>query len=120
MEIIIIVFWKLQPLQESKLLFYRVLIPSHAQTREGGKVQKLKSLFLSPVAFKLEVDNQNKKKKNFIQHCRKCISTQTGDFRLLKDDTDYSGSEEGRRGPRPRFGGMQTLKSLIRAAKLEI
>lgn len=63
MEIIIIVFWKLQPLQESKLLFYRVLIPSHAQTREGGKVQKLKSLFLSPVAFKLEVDNQNKKKK---------------------------------------------------------
>ena len=39
---------------------------------------------------------------------------------MLKDDTDYSGSEEGRRGSRPRFGGIQTLKSLIRAVKLEI
>ena len=100
-------------------MFHRVLIPSHPQTRDGGKVQKLKSLFLSPVAFKLEVDNQNKKKK-FIQHCRKCISTRTGDFRLLKDDIDYSGSEEGKRGSRPRFGGIRTLKSLIRAVKLEI
>lgn len=39
---------------------------------------------------------------------------------MLKDDITYSGSEEGKRGSRPRFGGIRTLKSLIRAVKLEI
>ena len=29
-----------------------------------------------------------------------------GAFRLLKDDTDYSGSEVGRRGSSSRFGGI--------------